>query len=288
MQWRFCSGVFAKKGIKMNYRHQAREYLKRSKEELATADKDHLKYAALELRMAMESLTYDRALAYKDEFPPDEYETWQPLKLMQVLIDIDPTADMGGSLAVGLEENPGVPASKMTSMGSEIVLNMSTLKEHYSALGSYLHVQSLKQSLSGKPINFEKIRSRCEEIVSFIEKVLSSSVFNITLGNFSTVACGNCGERMRKRLPHGQRETQVQCYSCHASYTLVDKGDNQVEWHPHQEEIECRNTSCKHKIVVLPIEKEIGKYWICPECKGRNIFAFGIKYEPEGSWKVSS
>lgn len=41
----------------------------------------------------MEALTYDRALAYKDEFPSDEYETWQPSKVMSVLFEIDPTTE---------------------------------------------------------------------------------------------------------------------------------------------------------------------------------------------------
>ena len=51
--------------------------------------------------MAMEALTYDRALAYKDEFPPDEYETWQPIKVMSVLLEIDPTTDKNSSISFG-------------------------------------------------------------------------------------------------------------------------------------------------------------------------------------------
>jgi len=51
----------------MNYRNDARNSLKRAKAELTQADDERLKYAALELRMTMEALTYDRALAYKDE-----------------------------------------------------------------------------------------------------------------------------------------------------------------------------------------------------------------------------
>src|SRR5436853_576284 len=62
-----------------NYRGDARKALARAKEELATKDDQRLKYAALELRMSMESITYDRALAYKDEFPEPEYDTSPPL-----------------------------------------------------------------------------------------------------------------------------------------------------------------------------------------------------------------
>jgi hypothetical protein len=55
------------------------------------ASDDRLRYAALELRFAMEAVTYDRALAFRDEISPEEYKTWQPRKLMQILHDIDPT-----------------------------------------------------------------------------------------------------------------------------------------------------------------------------------------------------
>src|SRR5437867_1615135 len=45
-----------------NFRHLARQSLARAKTELATNDAQRLRYAALELREAMEALTYDRAL----------------------------------------------------------------------------------------------------------------------------------------------------------------------------------------------------------------------------------
>ncbi len=77
------------------YRDDARHAVDRAKAELESGDDERLKYAALELRMALESLIYDRALIYKDEFPPREYETWQPRKLLAVLLEIDENADKG-------------------------------------------------------------------------------------------------------------------------------------------------------------------------------------------------
>ena len=242
-----------------------------------------MKYAALELRMAMEALTYDRALAYKDEFPPNEYATWQPRKLMSVLLDIDPMADQDSSLRFGVQEKYSVPAPAMRSLGSEKVLNMATLKKHYDALGSYLHVQSMKQVRTGKLLDFGKMRSRCETIAVIVREVLSSSVFNITLGSFSTLPCMECGKPIRKRLPHGQSEVGAECYECDASYTLVGKGTGQVEWKPHQQEVECANNGCDRKIIVWLREIAIREFWTCPDCKGRNTFDFGVRYAPPGT-----
>jgi hypothetical protein len=87
-----------------------------AEDELASADDERLKYAALELRMAMESLTYDRALAYKEGFPPAEYQSWQPRKVMALLLEIDLNADKDSSLAFGIEPALGVTPDEMPSV----------------------------------------------------------------------------------------------------------------------------------------------------------------------------
>ncbi len=266
----------------MNYRNDARKHLARFNEEFGSRDNDRLKYAALELRMAMEALTYDRALAYKDEFPPSEYETWQPRKLMVVLLDIDPMADKDRSLRYGVEEEYGGPAPTMTSLGSEKVLSMAILKKHYDVLGSYLHIQSMKQVRAGKPLNLDKMRSRCETIGGIIRDVLSSPVFNFTLGSFSALPCTECGNPVRKRLPEEQSEVHAECYECDAAYTLTDRGNGEVEWKPDHTEIECENNDCERKVSVWRRKIAIGNYWICADCKGRNTLDIGVRHEPGG------
>lgn len=156
---------------------------------------------------------------------------------------------------------------------------MATLKRHYDALGSYLHVQSMKQVRAGQSLDFGNIRSRCEEIAAFVAAVLSSPVFNVTLGSFATLDCMECGKPIRKRIPRGQGAVRAECYECRVSYTVVDKGNGQVEWQPQQHEVECANGNCKHKILVWHHEMEVGRCWRCPSCNGQNTFALGIRYE---------
>ena len=167
-----------------DYRNDARRELARAKDELASADDERLKYAALELRMAMESLTYDRALAYKDEFPPAEYQAWQPRKVMALLLEIDPNADKDSSLAFGIEPALGVTPDEMQSLGTECVLNMATIKRHYDALGSYLHVPTIKQRKDSAKLDPVKFRARCDEIAAYLTDVLASPMWNATIGIF--------------------------------------------------------------------------------------------------------
>lgn len=262
----------------MDYRNQSRQHLRSAKDELATNADDRLKFASLELRMAMECLTYDRALAYKDEFPPSEYETWQPRKVMTVLLEIDPMADQRSTIAIGLEDAPGVPASEMQSLGSETVLSMGMIRKHYDALGSYLHVQSMKHARGGVPLDFRRMRARCDEIAKFVEEVLASPVFNVTFGDFAELDCVGCRKRIRKRLPFGQKQVEANCHECKASYTVVADGDDKVLWKPHQQEVRCANLKCDGSILFWKRELEVGLTWKCKACQGRNVLGLCVSF----------
>lgn len=263
----------------MNYRNDARKHLGQANAEMHGGSERRLRYAALELRMAMESLTYDRALAYKDEFPPDEYATWQPRKVMLVLLEIDPAADQNSALAAGVEVEPSAHPPVMKSLGSEMVLNMATLRKHYDALGSYLHVPTIQQTKDGKQHDFTKLRERCEQIAAYLAQVLSSKVFNVTLGEFSSIECVECGTRIRKRMPPGQQRLHVECFECIASYAILDNGDGKVEWKPLQQEVSCAKAGCAGGSVIWQREMQPGKYWRCRDCEGTNELTLGVRYE---------
>ncbi len=53
--------------MKHDFRSKAREALQRAKNELDAGVDERLRYAALELRMCIEAITYDRAQSFIDE-----------------------------------------------------------------------------------------------------------------------------------------------------------------------------------------------------------------------------
>ena len=77
----------------MNYRNEARRALQRANDHLDDPGISRGRYAALELRMALESLVYERADSYREELPGRALYTWQPGKLLKMLLEIDPLAD---------------------------------------------------------------------------------------------------------------------------------------------------------------------------------------------------
>jgi hypothetical protein len=265
----------------MTYRDDARAALDRARTELASQDKERLRYAALELRFAVEALTYDRAALYKDDFPPSEYETWQPRLLMSQLLEIDPSADQDCTIAIGGEERSGVRAAEMDVLGTEKVFNMQMLKQHYDALGSYLHVPTLKQVKSGNHVDQEKLRARCETVAASVTNVLSSEIFNADLKIYSELDCVYCGTKIRKRLPRERPEIPATCFGCKNTYTLRDRGNGEVSWEPDQTELRCANQSCRGGPIFLP-DKEVrpGKRWICKSCRGTNMISLAVAFHP--------
>lgn len=265
-----------------NFRHFARESLKRARTELAADDPHRLRYAALELRDAMEALTYDRAHAFRDEIPPEEYATWQPRKLMALLVDIDPLIGMTSTIAVGREEKYGktAPQRNMKLLGTDVVFTLAELKDHYDALGSYLHIPSLQQLRASKMPDPEKLRKRCETVADAVEGVLNSRVWNVTLGNFATLdQCLNeeCKKRVRKRIPVGKDVLDVQCFECKAEYTLALEPDGSVLWTPKTADVACSTRGCPEKMTLWSHELVPGTSWRCRGCGEHNELVVSVE-----------
>lgn len=251
-----------------NFRHRAREALQRAKTEMASGSDERLSYAALELRMAIECVTYERAKSYEQELPPLDYDVWQPEKLMRELLELDPLADASGTLSFGKESEPGVPAKEMKALGSEKVFNMQDIKDSYNALGSFLHQPTMRQLNSGKERNWQKVRARCDELVQKLEKVLSSSVFNVNFGVFTKFKCMNddCGGDIRKRIPSGQTEVTAACFSCGAEHVISVGLEGMHTVQPVVEEVHCANAECPHTFKLFRHELKQGAHWTCSAC----------------------
>src|ERR1700678_325118 len=244
-----------------NFRQLARSSLTRANEELKSLDDDRLKYAALELRMAIEGLTYDRAEAFKAEIPPAEYGIWQPRKVMQLLLDIDPLADQTAIFSIGVQESAGVPAKQMHSLGKDTVFNLKSIKTHYDALGSHLHLQTLKQVEAGAVPDTKALRFRCNAIVAELEAVLASPVYNITLGSFATLPCGRCQKPIRRRIPIEAQQVEVKCFECGAPYEITRTGPkSMVEWHAKITTFSCLTEACEMSFPIWSAQVKTGVF----------------------------
>lgn len=265
-----------------HFRNFARKAIERAKNEIESNDSFRLRYAALELREVLEALTYDRAAAFKKEMPPEEYSKWQPRKLMAALVNIDPTLVMSSIIRVGREETFGVPPppEQMKVLGTEHVVTVKDLKTHYDALGSFLHFPSLNTIESNRTPDHTDLRKRCDAVIELAEKVLSSNIYNSTLGSFLHWTCTNsdCGEKLHKRVPHNVSHFSASCFTCNAEYRAVKDQDGSWQAEACTTAVPCSTENCEGKIKLWPHELKPGTRWKCNACGAANVL--GLCVEP--------
>lgn len=250
----------------MNFRDEAFRAARRARLELESDDDNRAKYAALELRFALEALTYDKALQYKDDFPPSEFETWQPRKVMATLLEIDPDADKDVTIAIGLQKGLGQPASDMQSLGSEKKLSLANLKAQYDALGNYLHAPSLKQVTSGTGQDIDRLRERCVDVLKCITEIEASPVWGTKFSNIGHAPCGRCGHEIRRNLGVGQQGPWLAyCPGCKAPHDVSENEAGQIRFTPRQKEMIC--SSCKTVQYLWTDQVIVGNLFNCCECE---------------------
>jgi hypothetical protein len=161
---------------KPDMRWKARDGVEGAKTLLANGDEPSARYAYLELRFAIEYLTYDLLQTYREELPYDALKKWQPRELIAEMRTVDPYADCRSRLEVGPEVIPGEPppTEGWISLGEEHKFSIEWANKKYNALGNYLHAPTLHQLESGNAPTLAVIIARATEILHECEKVLNS------------------------------------------------------------------------------------------------------------------
>ncbi len=267
--------------MKYNFRHMARKALDNAKLKMGTGDADDMIDATLRLRMTMEAIIYDRAADYAEELGPEQMKTWQPKRLMDRILEVDPLADLSVTLSYGIEPSYGVTPEKMTSLGTQHVFTLATLKKHYDALGSYLHTPTIAQIENDKPHDMQKLEARCKDIVTAIEQVLSSRIRRISLSNSSTFDCVNCKTVIKRRLSRNGEHGKIECWECMATYTMSHTSDGKVHFDPRQLPVPCVDGNCDTENYLWEKEVSPGLKWQCYDCGTPQKLAYGVVPDTE-------
>ncbi|MGB4107669.1 MAG: hypothetical protein WBK55_07715 [Alphaproteobacteria bacterium] len=262
---------------KVDFKARAKQHLAAAKEELSSGDERRLKYAALEIRMAMEAVTYERAQAYIKDIPPEVYETWQPKKLMLFLLEADPYADQSSTLSVGIEKEYGVEAKEMKTLGTEHILSLAEIKKNYDAIGSYLHMPTYKQLQEAKQ-NLSSLKDRCEKIIEKLEKVINSKIHNIKFTVFSEVHCVRCEHLIKKNIAHLKKldTIEAKCLGCGATYLVENADNDQIKWKPKKSLFNCINKECNEENSIWNDELKPGTIIQCKACNANNEIALSV------------
>ncbi len=256
----------------MNFRHRAKQCLESAKQNINEGTSRSLRYAALDLRMALEALMYEKAKSYIGELPEKDINTWQPRILLKKLLEIDPSVELNTSFSGGLQASEGVPAKEMSYYGTDRVLSFKEIKTYYDRLGSYLHTPTVNQVNTGKIASNEKIQGHCENLIKIIMEVLSSPVFNINIKHRIDWECNNCNKTILRRIPISETSFEANCPHCLASYKVEVEEDNSYTVKPLTQKLICSNSSCNKENSLWHSFTKLGNKWKCCDCGTVHVF----------------
>ena len=190
-------------------------------------------YAALECRLAIERVCYERLRIAHDYISPDDLKKWQPRDVVKTLIqEVDAYAASTCTLSIckdpipdGSEGPTLADFEKMEFLpiGTQVGFNPNKLGSIWHAL-SNLALHTPVPENSGKDIqtygNVEEIKSKIRETLLELKRLkdgnllMSSGFGNIT--SFECV-CGSTNKRSIDLLKHGQT---INCINpeCNESY----------------------------------------------------------------------
>lgn len=152
-----------------------------------------LRYACLELRFAIEAITYEKLYAHTNYVPAKIFEKWQPNHALKILLQFEPDADENVSLFISPESAPGKSTGNWSHLGEHRTFKLSCLNKHYNKLGSYLHVRRKTEAASAEDEARIKLRAVLPNIVAELEPIVSCDLKALTLATRVQFKCQVCG-----------------------------------------------------------------------------------------------
>ncbi|MEE9387036.1 MAG: hypothetical protein V3U96_00365 [Paracoccaceae bacterium] len=231
--------------MKINFRNSARNHVTAAKEFSAMDEGRGLRAACLELRMAIEALAYDLLQTYNAEVGESAMDKWQPRKVIDELLYVDPHADKTSHIAVGVEEEYGKPAKEMRSLGTDHRFTVKWANKAHNSLGSYLHEPTIAQHRDGKVGQDHKIKTKIDEILAELEPIFASPIRGSNFGIFVTFDCA-CGFKIKRKQEFFNNEKELSCANCGRFFEYEKTGEN---WHiqPSTMSFDCPGQDCDER-----------------------------------------
>jgi hypothetical protein len=113
---------------------------------LASGVESDLSYAALELRMAMEAIAYEKLRLYAPRLPESIFDKmWQPPQIMKALLEFEPWAMENKTISNARTDEDG-SSTEQVIIGEHFSFKLQWLRKAYNTVGQFLHTPTPKQA----------------------------------------------------------------------------------------------------------------------------------------------
>ena len=207
---------------------------------LEEASEASVTYAALECRLTIEQVCYDRLKISYEHISYDDLAKWQPNHVVkQVVDDANELAASGFTFSISAKPVPsdGHPltreyfeAQEYVQIGSQAALDVRKLGKLWNALSRVALHARLPADKSDKVHSYGSspdIKRQVKATLVELEKLKAGTLLVSAFGPnccFSCITCGTEIRRIQKLLKHGQI---VNCVNpnCKESYQICKEGE---------------------------------------------------------------
>ena len=214
-----------------------REY---AKQHVATArvflekDAKSLRYACLELRLAIEALAYDTLQTYAEDNSPEvdkAMKVWQPKRILDHLKKYDPAVEM--SLRIEFRAVPtgaGSLADQEPFVGVDRRFDAEWAGDAHHRMSQLLHQRTIAQLMGGEQIDEELGRRHAGEVLARLDDILASEIHGVRSDIRFGYPCpnpecdGDISVAMLALMQSGGAFTT--CYSCNKKWLAGPNGED--------------------------------------------------------------
>jgi hypothetical protein len=205
------------------FRQQAEEHVSTAKRLLA-AGAPELRYACLELRLAIEALAYDTLQNYAEDISPDveaAYQHWQPGKVLKQLRAYDPIADQPLKIEMRLVATGRLGSEAHTLSAVDDRFTAGWAAKAHTSMGSFLHQRTISHVRNGKPIDERVLLREARRVITRLENILASEVHDLRTEIRFGYPCPACSADISVGIgPLMIGKAQTDCASGGAKWTV--------------------------------------------------------------------
>lgn len=208
-------------------------------------------YAALEARLALEKVCYDRLRQRHDYISHDQLRKWQPGGIINILIaDVDQHVADGVTISISREpyvEGVDPKNEDFVEIGTERGFNPKLVTKLWNALANLaLHVRLPEHRDDHIPQygNKQEIGEKVREVLTELDRLALGTMSFSGVGNQLTFIC-TCGEVNKRRSDLVQNGQHVYCINpkCKETWKAIREEDGSFGFEQITIPVNCQQCS---------------------------------------------
>lgn len=230
--------------------YQIRPHLERARRLIEAGDERSFVYAALELRLGLELVCYEKLRMRLEYVSATEIADWRPRQVLEALEDLtDPNIFQDAILHVA-EEPVSEEPKTWIKVCEQKALDAKRLSSIWNQLGSYLHVQKPQDhhaSVRAYP-DAHRLKKSLSALVDELEPLASGSDIHFAASR-TQFAC-SCGFRVQRATATLRHHQLITCINpeCRKEWVVQEEGEGRYSFRTNAVEVTCKKCGHQHPL----------------------------------------